>query len=264
MRKSTLLSNRFCNIAMRMSKSLRWTAIALALTLPSLVALECPSVARYRPPSNLERPDGRQGGGTRSGCAQENFAFAPLVPTSNYGQTIATDPTLYWYHANHTFPWARFELFATQNQTLDLAPQPIYQSTFRVESGTTLGSLTLPTTASTPTTPALPPLTLGRDYLWKVTLICSTEGPDDEAAEGSQRSVQGWIRRVEPSPGLESKLAAAPHRYDVYAEEGLWYDALHDLAEQRRQQPDLARLKEDWQTLLEETKLRANPSANLP
>jgi hypothetical protein len=268
--KPTLLRNRSCNVIAKISKSLRWTAdswcvaIALTLTLPSLALLELPSAARYRPPSNLQRPEGRQGGGTRSGCAKENFTFEALVPTANYGQTIAAYPTFYWYHANHTFSWARFELFAAQNQTLDLEPQPIYQSAFRVESGTTLGSLTLPTTASTPTTPALLPLMPGRDYLWKVTLICSTGGPDDEAAEGSQRSVQGWIRRVEPNSGLESKLATASHRYDVYAEEGLWYDALHDLAEQRQQQPNLARLTEEWKILLEETKLRANPSVSSP
>jgi Domain of Unknown Function (DUF928) len=235
------------------TRSFRWSAdswcvaIAVALALPTTTLLALPSVARYRPPSNLQRPAGRQGAATRTDCAKSNFTFAAVVPKSNYGQTTAAYPTLYWYHANHTFSWARFELFATQKQTLTLEPDPIYQTTFQLKRGTTLASLTLPASVG------LSPLVTGRDYQWKVTLICSSGGPDDETASGSQRSVQGWITRVQPSAKLKSRLAKTSRRYDVYAEEGLWYDAIHDLAQQRRQQPQPVGLTQDWHTLLQET-----------
>lgn len=238
--------------------STRWrVAIAVASMLTGTALTTLPSAARYRPPSaaTLQRPAGRQGAATRTDCAKDNFIFAAVVPTSNYGQTTADYPTLYWYHANHTFSWARFELYAAQTQTLKLETDPIYQTTFRLMGNTNLASLTLPSTAG------LPPLEKSRDYLWKVTLICSQKGPDDETASGSQRSVQGWITRVALSTGVNAKLAKSPRRYEVYAESGLWYDAIHNLAVQRRQQPQQPRLAADWRDLLQETALKSSKAA---
>jgi hypothetical protein len=233
------------------TRSFRWTAIALTLTLTNTALATLPSFARYRPPSNLQRPEGRQGAATRTICAKDRFAFEPLVPTANYGQTTAAFPTFYWYLNNHAFSWAKFELYAAQPKTLKLEPDPIYQTTFRLVGGKTLASLTLPATLG------LPPLEKGRDYLWKVTLICSQGGPDDDTANGSQLSVQSWISRVEPSPALKGKLAKSPRHYETYAEAGLWYDAIHDLALQRQQQPQPSRLDADWRELLQETTLRS-------
>jgi Domain of Unknown Function (DUF928) len=229
----------------------RWSAIAVAVLLSGTALLPLPSAARYRPPSNLQRPAGRQGAATRTNCAKGDFTFAPVVPPSNYGQTTAAYPTLYWYQANHSFSWVRFELYAAQAPTLKLEPDPIYQTTFRLKRNTPLASLTLPATAG------LPPLETGRDYLWKVTLICSQRGPDDETASGSQRSIQGWITRVAPKAGLQAKLLKTPKPYDVYGEEGLWYDAIHDLATRLRRQPQNAQLTRDWRDLLRETSLKS-------
>jgi Domain of Unknown Function (DUF928) len=233
------------------ARSFRWTAIALTLALTSMALATLPSFARYRPPSNLQRPDGRQGAATRTICAKDGFAFEPVVPTSNYGQTTEAFPTFYWYLTNHAFSWAKFELYAAQPKMLKLEPDPLYQTTFRLTSGKTLTSLTLPATLG------LPPLEKGRDYLWKVTLICSQGGPEDDTANGSQLSVQSWISRVEPSKELKGKLAKSPRRYETYAEAGLWYDAVHDLALQRQQQPQPSRLDTDWRDLLQETMLRS-------
>ena len=239
------------------TRSFRWiadsrcVAIALTLALTSTTLATLPSMARYRPPSNLQRPDGRQGAATRTICAKDRFAFEPVVPTSNYGQTTQAFPTFYWYLTNHAFSWAKFELFAAQPKTLKLEPDPIYQTTFRLVDGKTLSSLSLPASAG------LPPLEKGRDYLWKVTLICSQGGPDDDTANGSQLSVQSWISRVEPSAELKAKLVKSSRRYEVYAEAGLWYDSVHNLALQRKQQPQASRLETDWKDLLQETTLRS-------
>jgi hypothetical protein len=237
------------------TRSFRWTAISLTLAIASTALVTLPSVARYRPPSNLQRPDGRQGAATRTICAKDGFVFEPVVPTANYGQTTEAFPTFYWYLTNHAFTWAKFELYAAQPKTLKREPDPLYQTTFRLMGGTPLASLTLPATLG------LPPLEKGRDYLWKVTLICSQGGPEDETANGSQLSVQSWISRVESSPELKSKLAKSPRRYEAYAEAGLWYDAVHDLALQRQQQPQQPRLAAEWRELLQETMLRSFAAA---
>lgn len=258
MGKYLLLSFFTVFVMAMIPRSFRWTAIALTLEIAITAVAILPSVARYRPPSNLKRPDGRQGAATRTICAKDHFAFEPVVPMSNYGQTVEAFPTFYWYLANHAFSWARFELYAAQPKTLKRESDPIYQTTFRLMPGKTLASLTLPASAG------LPPLEKGRDYLWEVTLICSQGGPDDDTANGSQLSVQSWISRVEPSAGLKAKLMKTPRRYEAYAEEGLWYDAVHDLALLRQQQPQQSRFTADWHDLLQETTLRSIKAATQP
>jgi Domain of Unknown Function (DUF928) len=232
-----------------MSNRLNYSRVlASALAFLSLVIPIAPSAARYRPPSSLTLPGGRQGAGTRTDCAKADFTFAPVVPTSNYGQTVAAYPSVYWYQANHTFSWVRFELFVVQPQTLKRDSDPIYQTTYRLKQDTPWVSLTLPERAG------FSPLKVGQIYQWKVTLLCSAQGPDDETASGSQCSIQGWIERV-PSPNL--KWPKSPRRHKIYAEKGLWYDAISDLAEDLRQHPQQAHLMQEWQTLLQETTLDA-------
>ena len=214
----------------------------LGLTMPIL-----PSIAKYRPPSDLQLPGGRQGAATRSGCEKDGFVFAPVLPTSNYGLTTEGYPTLYWYQKNHQFSWARFELFATQS--LKREEFPLYSTTFRLNSSSTLASLALPSQAG------LPPLSVGQTYLWRVSLICSQQGPDELTTSLSQRSIQGWIKRVEPITALKSGLAHSSRRYEVYATEGVWYDAVGDLANRRHLQPQDLQLTKDWQDLIRETSL---------
>jgi Domain of Unknown Function (DUF928) len=228
-----------------------WIAVlftVLGLTVPIL-----PSAAKYRPPSNLQLPGGRQGAATRSGCEKNEFAFAPILPASNYGQTTAEYPTVYWYQTNHQFSWARFELYATQ--AMKREEYPLYSTTFRLGKESPLASLSLPAQSG------LPPLEIGQTYLWKVTMICSQQGPDDDTASGSQTSVQGWITRVAPSAILEAQLATTEQKYNVYAENGLWYDAIRDLATRRQQIPQNAQLAKDWEGFLQETPLASNTSS---
>jgi Domain of Unknown Function (DUF928) len=261
MGKYLLLSFFMVFVMAMIPRSFRWAAIALTLAIASAVVATLPSDARYRPPSNLQRPDGRQGAATRDGiCTKPNTSFSLVVPLSNYGQTTAAYPTFYWFLNNHTFPEAVFELSEVRrNQPIQIDPaigplvesDPIYQTTFRIMASTSLASLTLPASSG------LPPLKIGREYRWKLKLNCFKVPPEGGFITGSPMSIQGWIKRVEPSARLKAKLDKIPRRYEVYAQESLWYDAIHDLAEQRQRQPSLPRLIQDWRNLMGETKLQS-------
>jgi Domain of Unknown Function (DUF928) len=260
MGKYLLLSFFMVFVMAMIPRSFRWTAIALTLAIASTAVVTLPSVARYRPPSNLQRPEGRQGAATRVGICTKPNTFALVVPLSNYGQTTAAYPTFYWFLNNYSFPEAVFELSeVSRNQPIKidptigplLEPNPIYQTTFRIMPSTTLASLTLPASSG------LPPLKIGREYQWKLTLNCFKVPPEGGFIKGSPMSIQGWIKRVEPSARLKAKLDKTPRRYEVYAEESLWYDAIHDLAEQRQRQPALPRFIEDWRNLMGETQLQS-------
>lgn len=90
-----------------------------------------------------------------------------------------------------------------------------------------------------------PPLEVGKQYQWSLTIVCDADN------RSNNPTADGWIERVEPSPRLADILEnARPIKlYALYAEEGLWYDALASLAEMRRHRPDEANLA-DWKELL--------------
>jgi Domain of Unknown Function (DUF928) len=243
----------------KMTRKLHWTAtaalsIALGVVLPVLPSYSI----KFRPKTVLQRPGSRQGAATRGDCAQKDpLMFKAILPTTNQGQTVADYPTFYWYQANQAFSWMRFELYATQNQQPESFP--LYSSTFRIKGGSNqLASLTLPENAG------LSPLEVNREYLWKVTLICSKGGPEDDIADGSQQSIQGWVTRVASSPTLDSQLVRAKHPYDAYAAEGLWYDAVHDLATRLQEDPQDEQLVSDWKDLLTEMTLGAKSVSPKP
>jgi Domain of Unknown Function (DUF928) len=220
----------------------------VVFALSGIACSALPSVAtRYRPRQNLQRPEGRQGGATRSTCISENFTFEPILPKTNYGVTTADYPTLYWHLSNHKFTWARFDLYPTPAPAPDAVPQ--YSKTFKLTGENTLNSFTLQANEG------VKALENGQEYLWKVTLICSKLGPDDDSADGSQVSIQGSIIHAAPPAPLQEKLGNTKQPYDVYAEEGFWYDAIHDLAIQRQGQPQNPQLNKDWCDLLKETRL---------
>jgi hypothetical protein len=223
--------------------------VTVSLLLPVLVLIlnSLPGEAlTYRPRGRVERPTQQDAGGTRVPTCAKNVTplFAPLLTQANYGETIAEYPTFYWFSANHNYTWVRFELFATQNLVPEMYPE--YSATLRTRRLQSVSHFQLAAAAG------FPPLQLNQEYLWKVTLICSPEGPDADFASGKEQSIQGWVKRVAPSPALKAKLAQVKGRnlYNLYAEEGLWYDALDELAQQYRAAPNNQEITADWQTLL--------------
>lgn len=221
---------------------------AAAFAVLEITCAILPSLAtRYRPPQNIQRPEGRQGGATRSSCMTEQFAFEPILPTSNYGQTIAAYPTIYWYLNNHKFSWARIDLYPSQNPAPEAIPQ--YSKTLKLTADNPLNSFTFPDNGE------LKALEVGQEYLWRVTLLCSkTSEPDDDSADGSQVSIQGFITRTIVPLSWQNKSDRA-NFYDAYAEGGFWYDAIHDLAVRRQEQPQDLQLSRDWCDLVKETRL---------
>lgn len=62
----------------------------------------------------------------------------------------------------------------------------------------------------------------------------------------------GWIERLETSPELATQLASAETAIDrarIYAEAGIWYDAIETLTREL-QGADTPELKAQWESLL--------------
>jgi uncharacterized protein YeaO (DUF488 family) len=71
--------------------------------------------------------------------------------------------------------------------------------------------------------------------------------------QGELFAVDGWIQRISPSSKLSQQLKQAPTKQQarLYAENGIWFDALTTLAELRLKNSQDAAIAQDWKSLLQ-------------
>jgi Domain of Unknown Function (DUF928) len=195
-------------------------------------------------------PGSRESGATRTlSCVQSGKKLTTFVPleselsagaqemkTLGIGDTLAAYPTFSLFIPSSNATTAEFILFDTTGATRKEQYKEVYSQTLPL---TQTGGVTSFQIANQP---GVPPLEIGRDYHWSFTLICD---PDDPSG---YLTAEGRIRRIAPSTDLVSKLQTAlpESKPALYAEAGLWYEAVASLVELRRQQPQDPIIKQDW------------------
>ena len=160
-------------------------------------------------PTNVGTPSTRLGGATR-GHGENVVRTEALVP-EEAGHTLRERPVLYWYLSDETDHRIDFALIGVDpinpiiETTLPKGLKPGIQRIVLADLDVRLES--------------------GISYQWFVRVI---PNPDQRLYD---RVIGGGIERVEASPDMEQRLAAA-HPEDAYyvlAEAGIWYDALDAL-----------------------------------
>ena len=93
-------------------------------------------------------------------------------------------------------------------------------------------------------------------YKWYFSVICDPEKRSRNPA------VRGWVQHIEPTTELQMALSIAPpvewHR--IYAEKGIWFEAVSSLISNRRNFPSASR--EDWSSLLTYFKIAEEEDTN--
>lgn len=218
--------------------------IAAATLLFSLSLLCLPELARSQENdtnSNYGLPTRRIGGGTRGGSNLKDRERSPqcsslvaLGPKYLVFTTEAT-PTLFFCLPSIAQPQTAKLEFSLYDDDNTLVSQTTLTPTRR--SG--IASLPLPTSET------FKELESDRNYRWHLSLV--NEGQEKE------RVIEGWIRRVEMKPNLADKLAQASpiERVQLYQQARLWYEALEELAQLKRENPDDDDISEQWAELLE-------------
>jgi hypothetical protein len=166
------------------------------------------SLAKYTPPQNPSKPKDTGTNTTRGGSCEANSSarVTALVPFSHVGETISGHPTFTWFVPDRTPRPLQLRLFTRTGQLL-------YKTDMESQPG--IMSVALP--------PNLPPLSIGQSYQWQVVLVCDPMVPSRNVV------ATGEIQVVQPAASLQSQLAAAQtpqQRIDLYAQAGLWYDAI--------------------------------------
>jgi hypothetical protein len=205
-------------------------------------------------PENRGAPRDRRGAGTRGNCPATNKALTALVSlmskTANQkqvttgtantqyvlGLTTAEHPTFWFYvpYLPKDINSVKFVLLDEKKNSLTKEPIPITLSN-------TPGviSVTIPKTEK--------PLEIGQYYHWYFLIDCNPQSRSEDIA------VEGLVQRIVPSYELTRRLETATPRQRValYAQAGIWQDAVTTLGELKRTKPKDATLAADWKELLE-------------
>jgi len=188
----------------------------------------------YKPPLRGS-PAGRVGGGTR-GTERESFLLMVLAP-DHVGLTIHDQPTLYWFISKPTtYP---VEVTVVERN----AVQPLLEKILKSPEKGGIQSLRLADYGVH--------LHPGIQYKWFVTLVT------DAAHRSKDILAGGIITLVDAPQSLSAKLESAGSggAYFVYAEEGLWYDALDAISKMIDARPTNLELHKQRAALLEQVGL---------
>ena len=183
-------------------------------------------VQRKIPPTGAERESSAP---VASQCLQGKLPLTALIPESQIGLTTVANPALFFYVPQTSAP--ELEL-VVQNEN----DQNVHTQTYKSNNKAGIVRLRLPVNS----------LAVNKQYKWKLSLICN---PQDKS---QNKAVAGLVQRVLPNAQLIKKLqqATRQERAFVYAEAGVWYDALATVAQLRYLRPNNQELASDWEGLL--------------
>ncbi|MGH7287229.1 MAG: DUF928 domain-containing protein [Myxococcota bacterium] len=186
----------------------------------------------YVPPA-IGEPARRIGAGTRGMGRQ---ASIQILAPDHLGYTTEEQPTLYWYLAEATTTPVVFTI-RDENSI-----EPLIEAQLAAPAQAGVQAVRLADHGMR--------IAPGTNYQWFVSLVPEPERRSKDFTVGA------WIARREPDAALRGKLAAANGREAiVFAESGLWYDAIDALSSQIASAPADRRLRAQRAALLEQAGL---------
>jgi hypothetical protein len=192
------------------------------------------SMPVYKPPLR-GAPGGRIGGGSR-GVEKELTAPSVLAP-DHVGLTFQEQPNLYWYLPKSTsYP---IEVTIIEDQ----AVYPLVEKRINLPVKPGIQHISLKEYDVH--------LSIGKQYRWFVALVSDPDHRSRDIVAG------GIIERIELPESFRVKLAQTDRREtpNIYAEEGIWYDALMAISDLINASPNDTILHKQRASLLEQVGL---------
>jgi Domain of Unknown Function (DUF928) len=232
----------------RLGLAIALVAVLASNTLPSMaISKGIPArwaAKRYKVPA-VGSPLRRESAATRGDCPVDP-AIA-LTPLDGIATTTTAYPTLFFrVPASSDLP-VEF--------TLQDGKKTVYQTKFPLTGARRTISITLPSAD-------LAPLTIDRDYRWRLLIRCSNDPNNADHLVTS-----GIVRRVVPDAAVTAKLQTLARSEaalsqslrvpEIYAEAEIWQDALMELVRLRRLQPQNPQVLGQWRRLLKSADLDA-------
>jgi hypothetical protein len=188
----------------------------------------------YQPPK-LGKPARTVGGGSRG--TRDKVPSVFVVTPEHVGQTTSSSPSLFWFVDRVPDSSIRVEFTLLAEEDID----PIVQKIIPTPKRAGIHRIRLSDFGVT--------LSPGAEYEWSVALILDSKERSKDIVATS------WIDRVEPSAQLSKRLKSDGATATVYAEEGMWYDAIGALSDQIDSDPTNVQLAEQRADLLRQVGL---------
>lgn len=200
-------------------KKLIGSRLMSSLMLASSVAIMSAALAEYQPPDNQKPPSGKTSSTfTRDGCqGNQSTSLTALAPQEHVGQTASTRPTFAWFIPDSQPYPIEFRL---NEHTPDGKREILLRKELQSEPGIMVLSLSEEEIE----------LSVGQRYSWQVIVFCNPNRPSSALVVGADVDV------VEMPLTLANHLSATNNsveRANLYAQSGLWYDALGQVLETR-------------------------------
>jgi hypothetical protein len=190
-------------------------AIAGFVAMVALAATAAQTLPQYKPPLR-GAPGGRVGGASRGDDTSALPRIDLLAPETHSGLTENAAPELYYFVSG---PVTRpFELTITA----PMQPKPLVETAITAPTqadiyGVRLGDLGVQ-------------LQTGVNYTWSISVVVNPQLPSDDVV------ATATIMRVAPNPAIEAAARDAPplRQAVIFAQSGLWYDAVAAAAAEAR------------------------------
>ncbi|MEO1377916.1 MAG: DUF928 domain-containing protein [Cyanobacteria bacterium J06635_10] len=198
--------------------------------------------------SDRGRPTKREGMGSRDNCPSTDIPLTALIPENKVSKVVEANPKFWLFIAYQAsnIPTGEFVL-------QDEAHNDVYRTNFSVEKGEGIVSISLGSGKT---------LETNKIYQWYFKLYCHASG-DALGAYRDKSSVpiyvRGWVKRVALQPLQKKQLSAATSPRQLvafYAQNGIWYSALTELAKLRQENPGNRIFARDWLQLLRDIGLQ--------
>jgi len=209
---------------------------------PAVANTPAPPPVKFRPPSKGTAAVRVTGGSRGSG---DTAVTLDVLAPDDVGMTTQEQPSLFWFQSGPSK--AKFELTLLQENKA----KPIVQVNVDQASKAGIQRLKLSDHGGK--------LAVGVEYQWVVALV------NDADNRSKDLVASGVIKRVEPSADLKQKITSTPPSSlpGVYAEAGVWYDALSALSDQIEAHPDDKELHHTRADLLQQVGLKTAARADL-
>jgi hypothetical protein len=218
-------------------KLLKSSVFSLLFTLP-LSTISLPVQAQeFRPPKR-PGPPVSVGAATRGyDCIKSKKKLTPLIPQNQLGLTVSEHPTFFWYTPGSAAEKARFRLKNNDKKI-------IYEAVLSLPKESGIMGFTLPINS--------PAIEIDKTYQWDLTLIC------DEDDFSNNPRISGWVERIQPDTFLSQTLAKADVSKlpRIYAEAGIWHEALISLVQLRLNEPNNLITRMNWRKFLKSVDLQ--------
>jgi hypothetical protein len=187
-----------------------------------------------QPTEDIDEPPAGTVRSVPSGCASSSqLSLTALVPKNKIGQTVSDYPTFFFYLPQTDAELAEFILE-------DQSGNQIYRQDLPIKNVSGVIGVSIPANTN------VPPLEVGKKYTWIFSLVCDPQDRSSDLLES------GVVRRVELSAEILRELENADPRLKtfIYAQNGIWQEAVSNLAAARRANPNDPVFKSDWESLL--------------